>query len=431
MIENVRRSVLPNGVRVVTEQVDTVASVALGIWSVTGSRDESDDQLGISHLLEHMLFKGTERRPVPKMIADEMDAIGGYLNAFTDKEYTCYYARLLGEHVPIGMDLLSDMYAHSVFDPEELARERNVVLEEIKGRDDDPEDLVHDLFGEAMHPGHPLGRPVIGTAETVSALDSGQLRDYASRHYCGRRTVVSASGNLDHDRLVDLAGEMLGSLPAGNDSERGDPLPFVAGRHAHSRPTEQVHFCVGTRGFGQFDRERYALALLDSILGGSMGSRLFQEIRETRGLAYAIGSYATSHREGGSFAAYGGTSPGNADQCVDLVLAEFAKLRRDGVTESELERAKVQFRVALVMGQESMSSRMNRLGKSECVHDRVIPLAEMLEEIERVGCADIQSIAQRTLPSEASGASIVSVGPFSEEDWAEVAQDINADGGSE
>ncbi len=316
------------------------------------------------------------------------------------------------------------MYAHSIHDPEELGRERNVVLEEIKGRDDDPEDLVHDLFGEAMHAGHPLGRPVIGTAETVASLTSEDLHRFSKRQYNGRRTIVAASGNLEHEALVDLVGDLLGQLDPGHSPNPAPALPFVPGRHAHSRPTEQVHFCVGTPGFGQFDRERYALALLDSVLGGSMGSRLFQEIRERRGLAYAIGSYATSHREGGSFAAYGGTSPKTADQCVELVLSEFAKVRADGVSEAELERAKIQFRVALVMGQESMSSRMNRLGKSECIHERVVPLSEALEEINRVSCRDIQSIAERILPRDASEACIVSVGPYSEADWAEVSDEL-------
>ena len=309
-VETVQTSVLPSGVRVVTESVDTVASASVGIWVATGSRDEEPAHRGIAHFLEHMLFKGTERRPTAKDIADEMDNVGGYLNAFTDKEYTCYYARVLGEDVPLALDLLADMFRHSRFDAGEMAREQKVVLEEIKERDDAPDDLVHDLFAETLYPDHPLGRAVIGTAETVAALTPDDLRGYMARHCGAGAVIVTVSGNCDHARITDLAQALLGDL--GGSAETAPavrPLATTGIVTNIVRPTEQINFVVGTSAFGVVDDERYALSVLNTVLGDSMGSRLFQEIREVRGLGYTIGSYANMHREGGYFAVYGGTSP--------------------------------------------------------------------------------------------------------------------------
>lgn len=412
MIENVSKTTLPNGVRVVTESIQHVESVSLGIWVATGARHEEENRRGISHFLEHMLFKGTERRPSAKIIADEMDMVGGYLNAFTDKEYTCYYARALKEHLALSIDLLSDMYMHSLFEPEETARERKVVLEEIKRRDDDPDDLVHDLFAQAIYPNHPLGLPVIGTAEVVGSLTPDNLREYMTRRYGPKNIIVAAAGNLSHEQVVNLVGESLGQLK-GSDVPvpQSAPAPTTA-ISRYSRPTEQVNFCIGTRGFSQHDPDRYALALLDTILGGSMGSRLFQEIREKRGLAYSVGSYAAMHAEGGYFAAYGGTSPDTYEECLDLVRQEFAKAREAGATQPELDRAKNQFRGSIVMSQESMSSRMNRLGKSEVYFDRVVPLAEVTAEIDAVTLDDVLRVAQIVFPADASELTIAAVGPF-------------------
>lgn len=412
MIENVSRTTLPNGVRIVTESIPTVQSASIGLWASAGSRDEEARLRGISHFLEHMFFKGTARRPSAKHIADEMDALGGYLNAFTDKEYTCYYARVLSEHVGVGLDLLTDMLTGSLFDPEETARERKVVLEEIKRRDDDPEDMVHDLFGETIFPNHPLGLPVIGSVETVSTFTPDDLRGYIAHRYGAKSLVVAAAGNLEHQKVVDFVATALENLPLGAANA---PLPAPVATPAlrlYSRPTEQVNFCVGANAFGQHDEAKYPLAILDSILGGSMGARLFQEIREKRGLAYSVGSYCSTHREGGYFAAYGGTSPENFEQCLDLVREEFAKVRREGVIEAELMRAKNQFRGALIMAQESMSSRMTRLGKSEIYFGEVIPLAEALAKIEAVTLDAVLSVAQTVLPEDPEQLTIAAIGPF-------------------
>ena len=411
--ENVEKTILPNGVRVVTETVTYVQSVSVGIWVATGARYEDLQHRGISHFLEHMLFKGTERRPTAKHISDEMDSVGGYLNAFTDKEYTCYYARALAEHLPLSLDLLTDMYANSLFDPEETARERKVVLEEIKRREDDPEDLVHDLFAETLYPDHPLGLPVIGVAEIVSGFAPDDLRSYMKQHYGPENIIVSASGNLEHRQVVDLVAASLGLLAAGQPEIKPTaPLVPEATVMHYTRPNEQVNFCVGTRGYDNYSPKRYPLAILDAVLGGSMGSRLFQEIREKRGLAYSVGSYSANHREGGFFAAYGGTSPDSYQECVDVIKAEFARVRAEGITEGELSRAKNQFRGALVMAQESLSSRMNRMGKSEADHQRVVPLSEVVAKINAVTLDEIREVAEEIFPADADALTVAAVGPF-------------------
>ena len=412
MTESVQKTTLPNGVRVVTETIDHVQSISLGIWVATGARFEDHERRGISHFLEHMLFKGTEKRPTAKQIADEMDAVGGYLNAFTDKEYTCYYARTLAEHLPLAVDILSDMYMNSRFDPEETARERKVVLEEIKRRDDDPDDLVHDLFAETIYPDHPLGLPVIGRAEVVAALTPEDLRSYMMQYYGPEAVILSAAGNLEHERVVALAQDTLGQMKGAVSPTSLSAPQTKRGLLHYTRPTEQVNFCIGTRGYGQMDEDKYALAIIDTVLGGSMGSRLFQEIREKRGLAYSVGSYAATHREGGYFAAYGGTSPDTYEECLALVREEFARVRREGISEGEMQRSKNQFRGSIIMAQESMSSRMNRIGKSEVYFDRVIPLDEIVAAIEGVTHDDIRRVAEAVFPEDADALTVAAVGPF-------------------
>jgi len=412
MTSTVRKTTLDNGVRVVTESIEYVQSVSVGIWVATGARYEDPAHRGISHFLEHMLFKGTERRPSAKHIADEMDSVGGYLNAFTDKEYTCYYARALSENLPLVIDILSDMYSNSVFDPEETARERKVVLEEIKRRDDDPDDLVHDLFAQTLYPNHPLGLPVIGTAEVVASLEPDDLRAYMRQHYGPGAVIVAAAGNLEHEQGVDLVREHLGGLQGVGEAKVDVPPAAAIDTLNYVRPIAQMNFCVGVPAFGQFDAEKYPLAILDTVLGGSMGSRLFQEIREKRGLAYSVGTYAAIHREGGYFVAYGGTSPESYNECLDLVRQEFAKVREHGITADEMERAKAQYRSGIVMKQESMSSRMNRMGASEVIFDRVIPLDEILAAVDAVTQDDVLRVAQAILPEDLSRVTIAAVGPF-------------------
>jgi predicted Zn-dependent peptidase len=411
--ENVEKTTLANGVRIVTETVTHVQSVSVGIWVATGARYEDEKHRGISHFLEHMLFKGTERRPSAKQISDEMDNVGGYLNAFTDKEYTCYYARALTEHLTLSIDILADMYMNSLFDPEETARERKVVLEEIKRRDDDPEDLVHDLFAQTIFPNHPLGLPVIGLAEIVAGFIPEDLRSYMTQHYGPENIILAASGSLEHAQVVDLVQATLGKLPTtGREPKPTASLKTHIAIEQYARPNEQVNFCVGTRAYGQHDDDKYPMAILDAVLGGSMGSRLFQEIREKRGLAYSVGSYSATHHEGGYFAAYGGTSPTSFAECVDLVKTEFARVRTEGITQAELTRAKNQFRGGIIMSLESLSSRMNRMGKSEVYFERVVPLAEVVAKIDAVSLDDVHRIALAIFPENPEELTVAAVGPF-------------------
>ena len=409
------RDVLPNGVRIVSERIDYVESASIGIWVGVGARDETDQICGISHVIEHMLFKGTARRSA-KQIADEMDMIGGYLNAFTDKEYTCYYAKVLTENVADGLDILSDMFLNSVLDADELAREKNVIIEEIKQHLDEPDDLVHELFFETLWPNHVLGKPIIGTTETVSALRRDDLVDYIARRYTPDTIVIAAAGNLQHNQIVDMVADRFGSLTGKQtDWRRPETTPesFVASRLV-SKPVEQTQLVLGVPAYSQLDDRKYVLSLFDIAVGGGMSSRLFQEIREKRGLAYSVGTYTSSFREGGAFAVYAGTSPDTAQEVIDITLAELAKVRDENITEIELQRAKNQVRGGMLMGQESMSNRMTRMGKSEITYDRVIPLEEIMAKINGVTLDDTCATARELLHEDAF--TMAQVGPFDEED---------------
>lgn len=406
---SINKTVLSNGIRVLSERVPYVDSVSVGIWAKAGSRDESMENQGISHFAEHMFFKGTQRRSA-KQIANEMDGLGGHLNAFTDKEFTCYYAKILGEHLRSALDIISDMVLNSLFDPVEIEREKNVVIEEIKRHQDTPEDNVHDLLAETLWKGHRLGNSVIGKSEVVKSLTRDDLVGYIQRFYRPDALVVSAAGNVDHREFVDTVAAWFGDL-------RGSRPPRVPeGAETQSRtelidkPTEQVHFCLGTAGFSQVRKEKYALATIDSVLGGGMSSRLFQEIRESRGLAYSIGSYSASYQEAGLFAVYGGTSIQNISCVLELTQAECASIGKSSVTDTELERAKNQIRGALVLGQESMSNRMSRLAKSEMYFGKIIRLDEIITSIIQVSKDDVADVASRLF--DGSGFSLVAIGPF-------------------
>jgi predicted Zn-dependent peptidase len=401
-----------NGIRVVTERVPYVQSVSLGIWVDAGGRDETNATAGISHFIEHLLFKGTERRSA-RAIAEALDAVGGQINAFTDREHTCYYVKVLPEHVPLAQDILADMLQHSVLDPEEIAREKNVLLEEIKRHEDTPDELVHDLFAEILWPGHPLGRSVIGRAEVIEALTREQIVEFLLEQYLPARMVVAAAGNLDHEAIVAGVEATMGGMPAG---ERGHELypPRVSGDEIQvPKPTEQVHFCLGTRGYNQDEEERYALGLIDSAVGGGMSSRLFQEVREKRGLCYAIGSYTASYREAGMFAVYAGTSPETADEVRELVVKELHDVARRGITAEELQRAKNQIRGAVLLSLDSMSTRMSRIGKSMLCYDRVISPTEVVERVEKVTDADARRIGVEILGS--GDFAYAAVGPFGDD----------------
>ncbi len=410
--ENIELTTLPNGVRVVSEMVPYVQSASVGLWVGVGSRDEEEAQRGISHFIEHMLFKGTQRRTA-REIADAIESRGGHLNAFTGKETTCYEARVLAEDVPLVIDILTDMFRHSLFDPEEIAREKGVVIEEIKMYEDTPEELVHDIFEQTLYPTHPLGQPVIGSEATVSAATRDDITGYIGRRYRPDRIVVSAAGNLEHAQLVALVEQTLGDM-AGIAPERELERPTPSGENRTiERDVEQIHFVLGNSAYSKAEKQRYSLSILNNVLGGNMSSRLFQEIREKRGLAYSIGSYGRSYQDGGFFCVYGGTSPTTYEQVLELTRAEFLNVRKHGLSEDELTKAKTQVRGALVLGLESMNARMNRYGESLLSYGRVIPMSEVLTEYEAVSHESIAEVTAQVLDD--SAITLAAIGAFGAE----------------
>jgi predicted Zn-dependent peptidase len=410
----IQRDVLPNGVRIVTEKIDYVQSASIGIWVGVGARDEADPLRGISHVIEHMLFKGTKTRDA-QQIADEIDMVGGYLNAFTDKEYTCYYCKVLSEYIDVAVDVLSDMFLHSTVDPAELRREQNVILEEIKRHEDQPDDLIHDIFFQTIWPDHVLGKSVIGTSQTVASFTQDHLFDYMHTRYTPDTIVIAAAGNLEHKQVVEMISQRFGDLK-GTRADWRDPdsVPKAHIAEANvSKPVEQIHVVLGVPGYSQTDDNRYKMSVLDTVLGGGMSSRLFQEIREKRGLAYSVGSYSAGYREGGIFAVYAGTSPETSGEVISIVKDEFAKVAEHNISSDELIRAKNQIRGSMVMAQESMSSRMMRIGKNELVHDRVIPIDEIMGKVQALTLDDIHDCAKYLFGT--GEYTMVQVGPMEEQ----------------
>lgn len=410
-MSNLKKFTLPNGVRILVEPVSHVRSAAIGLWCKTGSRHELESEAGITHLIEHMLFKGTERRTA-KEIAESIEGRGGSLNAFTDKETTCYYCRVLSDDAVNGIDVLSDMMLHSRIDPEELAREESVVLEEIKRSQDEPSDHVHELHLGHRWGNHPLGKPIIGTPESVSSFKREDIMAYLDRRYRGENVVLSVAGNVDPEQILAEAERTLGKLAhAAQDSQPVRP----AGRASIeeiAKDVEQVHFCIGTDGTSLYDDNLFTMAVLDAALGGSMSSRLFQEIREKRGLAYSVGSYTLTYGAGGAFTVYGGTSPEHWPKVQELVRQEFDNVMRDGLDEAELERTKRHIAGSIVLALEGMSSRMMRMSRNEIHHGKEILVEDTLAKIEAVKNDDLVELARKILPVELI--STTAIGPFEE-----------------
>ncbi len=395
--ENIKITTLPNGIRVVSETLTYVQSIALGLWVGVGSRDETDRLRGISHFIEHMLFKGTKTRTA-RELADSIESRGGLINAFTGKETTCYEARILAEDLPLALDILTDMFRNSLFDAEEMEREKRVVIEEIKMYEDMPEDSVHELFEATLFPNHPLGLPIIGTEATVSGTSRDDILAYIETLYRPDRIVIAAAGNLSHEHLVELVnqklGEMVGTAPT---REKIAPVAAAEKILQNKRDVEQVHFCLGTSAYSKYDKERFPLSILNNVLGGNMSSRLFQEIREKRGLAYSIGSFARTYLEGGVFCIYGGTSPETFAQVQELTSIECKKVLESGISDDELTKAKTQVRGSLVLGLEGMSSRMSRYGESLLSMGRIMPIEEVITEYESVTHERIAEVAAKVL----------------------------------
>jgi predicted Zn-dependent peptidase len=405
-MSNIVKHTLPNGVRVLVEPVSYVRSAAIGLWCKTGSRHERDDEAGITHLIEHMLFKGTRERSA-KEIAESIEGRGGALNAFTDKESTCYYCRVLQDDVENGLEVLSDMMLNSLIEAEELGREKNVVLEEIKRGEDEPGDHVHDLHLQNRWPGHPLGKPIIGTRESVSSFARDNLTEYMSRRYRGGNVILSVAGNVDPEAVRMVAERLLSEIEPG-DEDTPVTRPVGQAKEIYvEKDVEQVHFCIGSDGCSLFDDEVYTMAVLDSVLGGGMSSRLFQEIREKRGLAYSVGSYTLTYSAGGAFTVYGGTGASYWSLVQELVRAELDRVIREGVPEDELERNKRTLTGHILLALEGMNARMMRMAKNELHHRREIPIEETMEKIQAVDSRMIQALAEENLASDRVSTTVI------------------------
>jgi predicted Zn-dependent peptidase len=392
---NLRRTVLPNGLIVLTERMEHMCSVAMGVWIKSGSRCEPAETNGISHFVEHMLFKGTRSRTA-QHIAREMDSIGGNLDAFTGKETICFNVKSLADHVPIALDVLSDLVLNPVFADSDIERERGVILEEIKIDEDNPDVLVHELFTQSFWKNHPLGWPILGTNETVAKLDQRSLFDYHGDRFHGGNMVFSAAGNLDHDQFAEAVQAKFSGLASGATLRELD-APKATARIVmrNKRSLEQVQICLGVPAPPITDNSRYATLILNTVLGGGMSSRLFQTIREERGMAYSIYSDLSPYRDTGTLCVYAGTSAGKALEVVDLILGEFAKLKQEPLTHEELTRAKDQVKGNILLGLESSNARMANLARQEMYFRHFITVDEIIARIDEVESAQVQAMAQR------------------------------------
>jgi predicted Zn-dependent peptidase len=408
--DGIRRTELASGLRVVTESLPALRSVAVGFWVGTGSRDEPAELSGASHFLEHLLFKGTERRSAVE-IAEAIESVGGDMNAFTAHELTTYYVRVPDDRLTLALEILSDIVWTPAFRDDEVDSERKVILEEIRMRDDAPEDLVHELFGEAIFPDHPIGRDVIGTPDTIEAMGPAEIGAFHAEHYHPSNVVVAAAGNLDHDEVVALVEAGLvrsgGSRP-GRTPWTGGPAPRPVA--VLERDTEQAHVVLGMRAIGRDDPDRYPLTVLNQVLGGGMSSRLFQEVRERRGLAYSVYSFRSAYEETGALAVAAGTAPERLDELLETLEAELARLTTErGITERELVAAKGHLTGSLALSLESSSSRMHRLGRSELTLGEVPSLDELVDKVTKVGADDVTRVVDRVLG--APDRSLAVVGP--------------------
>ena len=410
-----RKTVLDNGAIIVTERVPAVRSVTLGFWVGIGSRDETGDENGMSHFIEHLLFKGTATRSA-KDISETFDTLGAELNAFTTKEFTCYYARLLDDHLPIGVEVMTDMLQNSSFKEEHIDFERQVVLEEIAMYEDTPDEQIHDLFTAALWKNHPLGRQVLGSGGTVRAFDRAGITGFFKSHYTAGNTVIAAAGNLDHDAFVALIEKFYHPAPSSRPEMVEDRPTVSASINVVRKRTEQVHLCYGVEALDSRHPDRFALSILENILGGGMSSRLFQRIREERGLAYSVYSYHSLYKDSGNFAVYVGTRPANVNEVLSIIQNEIETIKRSGVAVDELARAKEHLKGQLVLGLESTRNRMTRLGRSELTHGEILSIDELVARVTDVDGAQVRALANRLFTKERMVLTII--GPIKAKDIA-------------
>jgi predicted Zn-dependent peptidase len=411
-----QKTVLGNGVRVLTESIPHFHSVSTGIWVNVGSRDEQREERGITHFIEHMLFKGTEKRSAQD-IARELDAVGGFVNAFTSKENVCFHAKVLHPHLPLVVDVLTDLFLNSVFAPEEIAREQQVIVQEIRMIEDTPDEYVHILFQEMFWKDNSLGSPIYGTVEAVESVDRERILRYLSRMFQPERILVAAAGNLDHQHFLDLVAPTLETLNHPEDPLGRQTPPDHYQVQRIPKDLEQVHVCLGMRGPAQTDDNRFRCHVLNVVLGSSMSSRLFQEIREKRGLAYSIYSFLNSHEDTGLFGIYAGVAADDVQETLDVIHQELATLARETISEAELKGAKEYLKGSMYLNAESTDSRMNRLAKNEFLFGRYIPFEEVEQKINQVTSASVQQWFEELY--QPSQVAMLLLGPVQEEANAE------------
>jgi predicted Zn-dependent peptidase len=399
-VRNIRRQVLPNGLTIITEQMQHIRSASIGIWLQTGSRDEDAEWNGISHFIEHMVFKGTTHRSAEE-IARQVDSIGGNMDAFTAKECICFNVKVLDEHLPIALEILSDLVLNPVFDAADIARERGVILEEIKMDEDNPDYLVHEIFTQNFWKDHPLGKPILGTKETVKRFEREPVREAYARRFAPGNIIVSAAGNLDHETFVGLVTKHFEHMKASKNGFHS-PAPKIVSRIIlrNKKALEQVQICIGVPSHPIAHEKRHAGYILNTLLGGGMSSRLFQNIRERQGLAYSIYSDLNPYRDTGCLAVYAGTSLASAAKVVQSVVEEFRKLKAGPVPDEELKRSKAQLKGSLMLSLESSTARMSNLARQEMYFERFSDLDELIAKIEAVTVDDLQSLANEFFQTE-------------------------------
>ncbi|MGH7321036.1 MAG: M16 family metallopeptidase [Candidatus Rokuibacteriota bacterium] len=410
VIGEFRKSTLPNGIRLVTEQMPHVRSVAVGVWVDTGSRHEPLPRSGVSHFIEHLVFKGTESRSAEE-VAKAVDSVGGQMDAFTTKEHTCFYVTVLDQHLPLAADLLSDILLHPLFAADDIEREKTVVLQEFRMVEDTPDDLIHDLFAERVWAGHPLGRPILGDKKIILGLERETILAHFLNEYCPARVTIAAAGRLEHDHLIELLGQRFLDFRRRCATRDGAPPMIVPKIELIDRSLEQVHFVLGGQGLRQNAPERYGLYLLNTVVGGSMSSRLFQEVRERQGLVYSIYSGNAAFHDSGLFYIYAATEPVRFLKVLGLVVDELRKLRREGVTAEELARAKEHLKGSLMLSLESTSSRMTRIAKQELYFGQYFTLDEILAAVDQVDADAISDLIDQLLGR--MPLSLVALGPAS------------------
>jgi len=407
------KTVLKNGVTILSEKLDHFRSVSLGIWVNVGSREEKAQENGISHFIEHMIFKGTQSRNSLE-IAKQLDAIGGLSNAFTGKETTCFHSKVLDKHFSSLADILLDIFLNSVFDPGEMDKERQVILQEINMVEDTPDEHVHVLFSHLFWMNHPLGRSILGTGESVAGIDKETIHHYIKRFYTPDRIILSAAGNIDHDALLGYFQPLFESIEAAPETDSRTMPDVHGGVLCHYKETEQIHICLGGKAPQLSSDLRFAGAILNTILGGSMSSRLFQEIREKRGLAYSVYSFLSAYIDTGLLGVYAGTGPKEVNSVLELVNKEIRGIQKGELSESDLAEAREHLIGGILLGSESPDSRMMRLAKNEYVFGRYVDFDEMVAKLEKVTVEDVIAIAKETFQDQA--VSLVVLGPVNEED---------------